>query len=174
MGDGESAIVGVFVVGKNGGEKLNVQIARGQDGDYYAAGYTGNPGTDFSNEQWQQECVRIERTHGIPASLVSDVALQGLAMAMDDLAFGIDKLENPEPPEEERLATQVAVARVMYLLCQGQEMTTREASTKMTRSHNAAWRILCEIETSGFIPLRMVREGNYWYWKLEASRHLRV
>ena len=159
-----------FVVGDNG-QSLTIYL----DGaSQHSIGYSGDVLAEFSSQQWQDECNRVAPLMGKTPSDVSCVAFDGYIMAMDDAAFGIQD-EVPEPPMPERLQTYVATARIVYLLCQGIRLTTREAARKMTRSRVTAWRILRDLEAGGFFPIRLVHEdGIRWYWEMSASRHLRI
>ena len=160
-----------FVVGGNG-QSLTIYL----DGaSQHSIGYSGDVLAEFSSQQWQDECNRVATLMGKTPSEVSSAAFEGYIMAMDDAAFGIQG-DAPEPPMPERLQIYVAVARIVYLLCQGDRLTTREAAGVMTRDRVTAWRVLKTIKASGLLPLKatQVGRGKLQYWEIEANRHLRA
>ena len=161
-----------LVVGKDGGEMaIHLEVDQGR---LHTRGYSGDVLAEFSSQQWQDECARLAPLVGKTPSEVSCVAFDGYIMAMDDAAFGIQD-EVPEPPMPERLQIYVAIARIVYLLCQGIRLTTREAAGVMTRDRVTAWRVLKTIKASGAVPLKstQVGRGKLQYWEIEANRHLR-
>jgi DNA-binding IclR family transcriptional regulator len=66
--------------------------------------------------------------------------------------------------DDERLGVYVAVARIMYLLAQGDMLTTQEIATLIGRTRTTAYRLMIEIESSHHVPVYF--DNDLGAWKL--------
>jgi hypothetical protein len=70
--------------------------------------------------------------------------------------------------EEGRLSTQIAVARLVLRLAQGQGISSREAGVIMTRHQKTALRCLQRLEGSHCIPVYFDAVDGKWKMALDV------
>ena len=145
-----------------------------RNGALIPTAFYGDTNGSFDFAQWEASCrafvdLAAARGQFVTCQFVSQAARLAWSMALD----GWWDKKTPEPvPEQKRLGVHNAVARVIWHMVQGQEVSTREAADLMTRTRCQTFRFMKTVEAGGHLPLYYDTDTKKW--RLLATRYLRI